>query len=67
MVYFPVLAGGFQRECRISAAQIEIRYGGNSADEWLALFREHRWDFEEIFERMVLNEEDDGQGYFSLS
>ncbi|MGL9751961.1 MAG: DUF1488 family protein [Symbiopectobacterium sp.] len=28
MIYFPVLIGGFQRECRISAAQLQTRFGG---------------------------------------
>ncbi|MFT8212280.1 MAG: DUF1488 domain-containing protein [Symbiopectobacterium sp.] len=67
MIYFPVLIGGFQRECRISAAQIQVRFGGSDADTWLALFREHRWDIEDLFEDLVLNEQDDSFGYYSLS
>lgn len=67
MIYFPVLVGGFQRECRISAAQIQSRFGGTDADSWLALFKEHRWDIEDLFESLVLNEQDDRWGYYSLS
>ena len=66
MIVFPVLIGGFQRECRISAAQLQARYGGGDADAWMARFREHRWDIEEIFERLVLNEQDDRWGHYSL-
>lgn len=67
MIYFPVLVGGFQRECRISAAQIQSRFGGTDSDSGLTLFREHRWDIEELFENLVLNEQDDRWGYYSLS
>lgn len=67
MIYFPVLVSGFQRECRISAAQLQARFGGTDADSWLALFREHRWDIEDLFEARVLNEQDDSEGYYSLS
>ncbi len=67
MIYFPVLIGGFQRECRISAAQVQARFGGTEADTLLASFREHRWDIEDLFEELVLNEQDDDLGYYSLS
>lgn len=67
MIYFPVLIGGFQRECRISAAQVQARFGGAEADTLLASFREHRWDIEDLFEELVLNEQDDSLGYYSLS
>lgn len=67
MIYFPGLIGGFQRECLISAAQLQARFGGTDADSWLALFREHRWDIEDLFEARVLNEQDDSEGYYSLS
>ncbi|MEC5345231.1 DUF1488 domain-containing protein [Brenneria populi] len=66
-VCFPVLINGFQQTCRISAGQLAQRYGGDAPEQCLSLFRQHRWDLEEIFEKMVLNDEYDSQGYFSLS
>ncbi len=66
MIHFPVLVGCFQRQCRLSAKQLQSRYGGDNAEAWLALFKEHRWDIEEMFESLVLNEADDQAGYYSL-
>ncbi|MGL9751956.1 MAG: DUF1488 family protein [Symbiopectobacterium sp.] len=51
----------------MSAAQLQARFSGTDADSWLALFREHRWDIEDLFEARVLNEQNDSEGYYSLS
>ncbi|MCG8710845.1 DUF1488 domain-containing protein [Brenneria sp. 4F2] len=66
-VCFPVLVNGFQQTCRISAEQLIQHYGGNRPEQWLSLFRQHRWDLEDLFEKMVLSDEYDSQGCFSLS
>ncbi|MCL2891287.1 MULTISPECIES: DUF1488 family protein [Brenneria] len=65
-IRFPVLVNGFQQDCLISAQQMRQRYGGATPEQWLSLFRENRWDLEEVMEKMVLNDEYDSQGCFSL-
>ncbi|MBJ7224145.1 MULTISPECIES: DUF1488 domain-containing protein [unclassified Brenneria] len=66
-ICFPVLINGYQQECRISAKQLMQRYGGDAPEQWISLFRLHRWDLEDEFEKMVLGDEYDAQGCFSLS
>ncbi|ATA26419.1 hypothetical protein BIY26_18230 [Brenneria goodwinii] len=66
-ICFPVLVNGLQQMCCISAEQVMRRYGGGDPEQWLSLFRLHRWDLEDEFEKMVRDEEYDSQGYFSLS
>ncbi|KFW99011.1 hypothetical protein KP22_20845 [Pectobacterium betavasculorum] len=66
-VRFPVLVNGFQQECLISAERLQHRYGGDSPEQWLALFREHRWDLEDELEKMILAEKWDDKGCYSLS
>ncbi|MEH2922859.1 DUF1488 domain-containing protein [Samsonia erythrinae] len=66
-IRFPVLVNGFQHECLISAEQLQNRYGGDSPEQWLALFREHRWDLEDEFEKMIVAEEWVDEGDYSLS
>ncbi|WP_192459480.1 DUF1488 domain-containing protein [Musicola keenii] len=63
-VIFPVLINGFQSQCVMYATGLKARYGGESAEQWIALFREHRWEIEELFERQILNEQDDETGRF---
>lgn len=65
-IRFPVLVGGFQRECAIGGSAIQQRYGGENAEQWLALFHAHRWDLEEEFERLVRDEADDADGRFVI-
>nr|WP_255764547.1 DUF1488 domain-containing protein [Pectobacterium sp. IFB5596] len=66
-IRFPVLVNGFQQECLISAECLQHRYGGDSPEQWLALFKEYRWDLEDEFEKMIVAEEWDDEGCYSLS
>ncbi|ASY81023.1 MULTISPECIES: DUF1488 domain-containing protein [Pectobacterium] len=66
-IRFPVLVNGFQQECLVSAGQLQQRYGGDSPERWLALFREYRWDLEDELEQMIVAEEWDDEGCYSLS
>nr|WP_113868970.1 DUF1488 domain-containing protein [Brenneria salicis]NMN90366.1 uncharacterized protein DUF1488 [Brenneria salicis ATCC 15712 = DSM 30166]RBP58533.1 uncharacterized protein DUF1488 [Brenneria salicis ATCC 15712 = DSM 30166]RLM29927.1 hypothetical protein BHG07_13715 [Brenneria salicis ATCC 15712 = DSM 30166] len=66
-IRFPVLVNGFQQECIIGIELLRRHYGNVSPEQFLDLFRENRWDFEDVFEKMVFNQEHDEQGYFSLS
>jgi len=66
-VCFPALMGGFQVNCAISAVSLTSRFGGETPSEWLALFRQHRWDLEEEIEPLIAEGQDDDQGWFWLS
>ncbi|WP_263063854.1 DUF1488 family protein [Dickeya dadantii] len=66
-IIFPVLVGGFQRECVIKRHVLLERYGDVLPEQWLSLFREHRWDWEEEFERLIRDDEYDEQGRFLFS
>lgn len=63
-VCFPALADGFQVNCAISALTLAKRYGGETPSEWLALFRQHRWDLEEEIELLIADRQDDDRGWF---
>ncbi|MBP2859905.1 DUF1488 domain-containing protein [Dickeya oryzae] len=65
-IIFPVLVGGFQRECIIGRDVLLARYGEAQPEQWLSLFREHRWDWEDEFERLIRNDEYDEKGAFCL-
>ncbi|MBP2847762.1 DUF1488 domain-containing protein [Dickeya oryzae] len=65
-IIFPVLVGGFQRECIIRRDVLLARYGEAQLEQWLSLFREYRWDWEEEFERLIRNDEYDEKGAFCL-
>ncbi|RNM03256.1 DUF1488 domain-containing protein [Dickeya undicola] len=66
-VVFPVLIGGFQRECVIKRDVLSDRYGDVQPEQWLSLFREHRWDWEDEFERLIRDDKYDEQGRFLSS
>ncbi|MBG0751039.1 protein yrdB [Pectobacterium carotovorum subsp. carotovorum PCCS1] len=51
----------------MSAELLQQRYGGNSPEQWLSLFREYRWDLEDELEKMIVAEEWDAEGCYSLS
>lgn len=50
-ICFPALVNGIQIMCAISAKTLSRRFGGDTPDDWLAAFREHRWDLEEEAEQ----------------
>ncbi|MGM3172729.1 DUF1488 domain-containing protein [Dickeya lacustris] len=65
-IVFPVLVGGFQHDCVLGQSTLLARYGNKAPEQWLALFRQHRWDWEEEFERAIRNDEYDDVGRFVL-
>lgn len=66
-VCFPAIINGFQVTCAISGETLANRYGGESHQEWLVQFRAHRWDLEEEVQILILNEQEDDQGWYWLS
>ncbi len=66
-VCFPAIINGFQVTCAISGETLANRYGGEGHQEWLAQFRTHRWDLEEEVQILILNEQEDDQGWYWLS
>ena len=66
-VCFPALVNGFQMSCAMTSEAIAARFGGNCAEEWLTLFREHRWDIEEEVESLIEDDREDDQGWYWLS
>ena len=66
-VCFPALVNGMQLLCIITAATLTHRFGGESPAQWLAIFREHRWDIEEEAEELICQQQEDTQGCVWLS
>jgi len=46
-VCFPALVNGMQLTCAISGESLAYRFTGDTPEQWLASFRQHRWDLEE--------------------
>lgn len=67
VVCFPVLVNGMQLTCVIRGEALSERFGGNSPAQWLALFRENRWDLEDEAEQLIREQQEDSQGYIWLS
>lgn len=66
-VCFPALVNGMQCRCAIAGESLARRFGGDTPAQWLAAFRTNRWDLEEEAERLIVNQQDDGFGWFWLS
>jgi hypothetical protein len=66
-VCFLALVNGFQATCAISAETVASRYGGNDVQEWLAAFQANRWDIEEEALALILDEQEDHQGWYWVS
>ncbi|MBS0850075.1 DUF1488 domain-containing protein [Citrobacter sp. JGM124] len=66
-ICFTALVAGFQVNCAVSGTWLVGEFGGSTPEQWLALFRQHRWDLEEHFEALIRNEEEDTQGWYWLS
>ncbi|MDI5454274.1 DUF1488 domain-containing protein, partial [Salmonella enterica subsp. enterica serovar Cerro] len=39
---------------------LAYRFGGETAEQWLAIFREYRWDLEEEAEALILAQQEVG-------
>lgn len=66
-VCFPVLVNGMQLTCLIGGETLARRYGSETPEQYLAVFREYRWDLEEEAEQRIRRQEEDDQGVVWLS
>lgn len=66
-ISFPALVAGFQMNCALSAGSLARRFGGDTPDQWLESFRQHRWDLEEEAEEAIRDRREDDQGWIWLS
>ncbi|EKK7717105.1 DUF1488 domain-containing protein [Cronobacter dublinensis] len=66
-VCFPALVNGLVLTCAIPQSVLVACFSGESPDEWLAAFREHRWDLEEDAEQLIAAQQEDAQGWIWLS
>ncbi|HHY5160793.1 TPA: DUF1488 family protein, partial [Klebsiella michiganensis] len=41
--------------------------GGEEPAQWLAAFREHRWDLEDEAQDLILDQQEDAQGWIWFS
>lgn len=66
-ICFPALCNGFQITCAIKGETVANRFGGDSSEEWLGLFRTNRWDLEDEAESLIKCRQEDNQGWVWLS
>lgn len=66
-VIFPALVNGMQLTCAIKKDVLAYRFGGETAEQWLAIFREYRWDLEEEAEALILAQQEDDHGWIWFS
>lgn len=66
-VCFPALVNGMQLMCAIKGKVLADRFGGDTAEQWLAIFCEHRWDLEEEAEALIQSQQEDDHGWVWLS
>ncbi|HAI2351124.1 TPA: DUF1488 domain-containing protein [Escherichia coli] len=52
-VCFPALVNGMQLTCAISGDSLAYRFTGDTPEQWLASFRQHRWDLERNKVKMI--------------
>ena len=61
-VCFPALVNGMQLTCAITGESLANRFAGDTPEQWLASFRQHRWDLEEEAENLIQEQSEDDQG-----
>ena len=65
-VVFPAMVHGMQLTCAISGEMLASRFGGDTPEEWLEIFQQHRWDLEEEAEGLIQDQQEDAQGWVWL-
>ncbi|HEB1290355.1 TPA: DUF1488 domain-containing protein [Escherichia albertii] len=65
-VCFPALVNGMQLTCTITGESLANRFAGDTPEQWLANFRQHRWDLEEEAESLIQDQSEDDQGWVWL-
>lgn len=58
---------GCNSRVQIKKDVLAYRFGGETAEQWLAIFREYRWDLEEEAEALILAQQEDDHGWIWLS
>ncbi|MBZ7314355.1 DUF1488 domain-containing protein [Klebsiella oxytoca] len=66
-IAFPVLVNGMQLTCALTSSVLKTRLGGEEPTQWLAAFREHRWDLEDEAQVLILDQQEDAQGWIWFS
>ena len=66
-IAFPALVNGMQLTCALTLTVLKKRFGGEEPAQWLAAFREHRWDLEDEAQDLILDQREDAQGWVWLS
>lgn len=65
-VVFPAMVHGMQLTCAISGEMLASRFGGDTPEQWLEIFQQHRWDLEEEAEALIQAQQEDAQGWVWL-
>ena len=65
-VVFPAMVHGMQLTCAISGEMLASRFGGDTPEQWLEIFQQHRWDLEEEAEGLIQAQQEDAQGWVWL-
>lgn len=65
-VVFPAMVYGMQLTCAISGEMLASRFGGDTPEQWLEIFQQHRWDLEEEAEGLIQDQQEDAQGWVWL-
>ena len=65
-VVFPAMVHGMQLTCAISGEIMASRFGGDTPEQWLEIFQQHRWDLEEEAEGLIQDQQEDAQGWVWL-
>ena len=63
-VCFPALVNGMQMMCAIEGVTLARRFGDGLP---LDRFREHRWDLEDEAQDLILDQQEDAQGWIWFS
>ncbi|MBZ7592311.1 DUF1488 domain-containing protein [Klebsiella oxytoca] len=66
-IAFPVLVNGMQLTCALTSSVLKTRFDGEEPTQWLAAFREHRWDLEDEAQVLILDQQEDAQGWIWFS
>lgn len=66
-LHFPAMVNGMVLTCIIRGDVLASRFGGETPAQWLAAFREHRWDLEDEAEKLLKEQQEDDQGRIWLS
>lgn len=65
-VVFQAMVHGMQLTCAISGEMLASRFGGDTPEQWLEIFQQHRWDLEEEAEGLIQAQQEDAQGWVWL-